>query len=236
MGRSFLGINTQFIKNGKLHVRTLGVVELSRSHTAEYLKNIIMQTCNTYEIGTKQIYTVKVDNTANMLKTIKILSEEDDDNDNNDNEDNEIINITESEIADVLINYNNTCNETINNEFLATSHFTVKAIRWAAHILQLAVADLLKKEEVYAIIEKARKIRKLSTFINVHSVGSTHKMCNNRLHNKVALHIWYAGKIIKIKRILRKYRWWKRQTIKITINKNYWNNKCIKTQIAMKRL
>lgn len=37
MGRSFLGINTQFMKDDKLHVRTL----LSRSHTTEYLRTII---------------------------------------------------------------------------------------------------------------------------------------------------------------------------------------------------
>ena len=55
LGRSFLGINIQFMKDGKIHIRTLGVVELSERHSAEYLKNVITHTCSTYGITTKQI-------------------------------------------------------------------------------------------------------------------------------------------------------------------------------------
>ena len=50
MGRSFLGINIQFVKFEKLQIRTLGVIELYHSHTAEYLKSIIMNTCSKFHI------------------------------------------------------------------------------------------------------------------------------------------------------------------------------------------
>ena len=103
LGRSFLGINIQFMKDGKIHIRTLGVVEFSERHSAEYLKNVITHTCSTYGITTKQIYTVTVDNAANMLKTVKILNEEDDVCDNLDDENN-ADEVTGSEITDVLIN------------------------------------------------------------------------------------------------------------------------------------
>ena len=48
-------------------------------------------------------YTVTVDNAANMLKTVKILNEEDDVCDNLDDENN-ADEVTGSEITDVLIN------------------------------------------------------------------------------------------------------------------------------------
>lgn len=72
MGKSFLGINTQFMKDDKLHVCTLAVVELSRSHTTEYLRSIIREMCDLYGIITNRIYNVTVDKAANMLKQWKI--------------------------------------------------------------------------------------------------------------------------------------------------------------------
>lgn len=42
MARSFLGINIQFVKVRRIHIRTLGVVKLFRRYTANCLKEVIL--------------------------------------------------------------------------------------------------------------------------------------------------------------------------------------------------
>ncbi|XP_065323660.1 uncharacterized protein LOC135930799 [Gordionus sp. m RMFG-2023] len=80
--RSILGINIQFINNGKIKLRTLCMKVIKERHTSEYLKKIILDVLKEYEIKIEQIYTITTDNAANMIKLIKLLilhDEEDDD-------------------------------------------------------------------------------------------------------------------------------------------------------------
>ena len=72
---AILGINIQLIKNGKLTLRTIAMKEITR-HTAEYIKNAVADVLEQYEISLSQIYTVTTDNGANMLKSVKLLSNE----------------------------------------------------------------------------------------------------------------------------------------------------------------
>ena len=78
MDRAILGINIQLIKNGKLTLRTIAMKELTHRHTAEYsyIKNAVADVLEQYEISISQIYTVTTDNGANMLKSVKLLSNE----------------------------------------------------------------------------------------------------------------------------------------------------------------
>lgn len=151
IGRSFLGINIQFLKKEKIQIRTLGVVELFQGHTAEYLKFIIINTCSRLGISMKQIYTVTVDNAANMLKTVRVLSDEDEQNNIEDSDSIDSADIiTESELIEVLINQEerDTCLDDIEtSEFLNETDFTITAVRCAAHTLQLAICDFLKKKK-----------------------------------------------------------------------------------------
>ena len=50
--------------------------ELTHRHTAEYIKNTVADVLKQYEISVSQIYTVTTDNGANMLKPVKLLSNE----------------------------------------------------------------------------------------------------------------------------------------------------------------
>ena len=76
MDRAILGINIQFIKNGKLTLRTIAMKELIHRHMAEYIKNTVAEVLEQYEISVSQIYTVTTDNGANLLKFVKLLSNE----------------------------------------------------------------------------------------------------------------------------------------------------------------
>ena len=76
MDRAILGTNIQLIKNGKLTLRTKAMKKLTHRHTAEYIKNTVGEVLEQYKISVSQIYTVTTDNGANMLKSVKLLSNE----------------------------------------------------------------------------------------------------------------------------------------------------------------
>ena len=50
--------------------------KLTHRRTAEYIKNTMAEVLEQYEISISQIYTVGTDNGANMLKSVKLLSNE----------------------------------------------------------------------------------------------------------------------------------------------------------------
>lgn len=74
--RSFLGINLQFVLDGKITVYTLSALELFSRHTGTNLKTAIIEELKKYNISSSQIYSVTSDSGANMLKTVKLLDEE----------------------------------------------------------------------------------------------------------------------------------------------------------------
>lgn len=72
-GRSILGIRIQFILNGKLVLRSIGMVELKESHTGELLANTIVKQLGEFGIDCRQCVTMTTDNGANVLKSVKDL-------------------------------------------------------------------------------------------------------------------------------------------------------------------
>ena len=76
MDRAILGINIQLIKNGKLTLKTIAMKELTHRHTDEYIKNTVAEVLEQCRISVSQIYTVTTDNGVNMLKSVKLLSNE----------------------------------------------------------------------------------------------------------------------------------------------------------------
>lgn len=69
MNRSFLGINVQFIKDGIINMRTLSVYEL----TGAYIKDVILEVLELFEVKLHHVYTMTTDNGANMDKCIDLL-------------------------------------------------------------------------------------------------------------------------------------------------------------------
>lgn len=77
-GKSFLGINVQFIQNKKIQLRTLSIKLLEERHTAEYLNTVLKETLERYEVPITNVYTCTSDNGANMVKLTKLLRDDQD--------------------------------------------------------------------------------------------------------------------------------------------------------------
>lgn len=72
--RSFLGINSQVRKNGKLFCINLAVRELKERHTSENLRNAILDELKRFNLNESNIYSITSDNGSNILKMVKILN------------------------------------------------------------------------------------------------------------------------------------------------------------------
>lgn len=75
--RAFLGINIQFIDDGKLEIFNLGTIELFDRHTAENLRNEVIAVLKKYEIKSNQVFSVTTDNGANYVTCSKLFNDSD---------------------------------------------------------------------------------------------------------------------------------------------------------------
>ena len=93
LDRSMLGLNVQFIQDGRLILRNLGMREIYVSHTGQNLKDIVMEILASYGIARDQILSVTTDNGSNMLTSIASMKKNTDGNEdefnNNENEEGE---------------------------------------------------------------------------------------------------------------------------------------------------
>ncbi|CAI6352854.1 unnamed protein product [Macrosiphum euphorbiae] len=76
LNRSFLGVNMQYIVENSIKLKTLGLIELTESHTGIYLKQTILNILKKFKIDPKQLYTITSDNGANMLKAINLVEKD----------------------------------------------------------------------------------------------------------------------------------------------------------------
>ncbi|XP_062703027.1 uncharacterized protein LOC115256375 [Aedes albopictus] len=60
--RHILGINVQYVLDGKIVIRTLGMVEIKERQTAAFLKEKILDVIQSYGMSIEQIFSVTVDN------------------------------------------------------------------------------------------------------------------------------------------------------------------------------
>ncbi|XP_024892141.1 uncharacterized protein LOC112467670 [Temnothorax curvispinosus] len=192
LDRSLMGINIQYCKEGKLIIRNICTKELDCTHTAENLKREIIIELDKCGISENMIYCVTTDNAANMLKTIKLLSDdvssmhvESETNENNDEEMNENMNSSDedseeegSETEDEESNENileENSTKSVENDLFLTfdnlpSKFSSEGVigqRCVAHTLQLAVEDAVKKNDIRELLTRARSlVKKLRTPTN----------------------------------------------------------------------
>lgn len=73
--RSVLGTSIQYKIDGSTVIRTIGLIELTESHTAEYIAEELIKCLESYKIKLTQIISITTDNAANMAATIKRLNE-----------------------------------------------------------------------------------------------------------------------------------------------------------------
>ena len=149
--------------------------DLTHRDTAEYVKNTVADVLEQYEISVSQIYTVTTDNGANMLKFVRLLSNErlkenafadedspgtshaasfnsDVENDVYSDEDSEC-EATDSSAFNIEILLENLA----AFDFVeSTSRPILRGLFCAVQTLQLAVDDALKQSSLKSDIAKAR--------------------------------------------------------------------------------
>lgn len=185
--RAILGITVQYIHDGKLRIRSIGMINLNTSHTGAYLKSVIEEVLEVYGIRIEQVISMTTDNGSNMLKMIKMFNRSSTDSSDDDDEiDYEEISPEEENAADIgdfseqevealmkEIEYETLLNEELSDEDIyrqllvdltnefSDVEFDVSGIRCAAHTLQLAVIGALKKSNVLKWIQLCRKVAKI---------------------------------------------------------------------------
>lgn len=168
-----LGISVQYIYDGQLKIRMLGLKELTQSHTAAYLGEIVRSCIEEYECEIAQILSNTTDNAANLGKMTRDMNSETNMDENHPNL-NEIpcVNVDENvdpiscdiEIANFLMNLEEFEEEELNeilqdcsdNEddttieigpenISTTPPMFVNQVNCCAHTIQLIVSDALKE-------------------------------------------------------------------------------------------
>lgn len=172
LGKSFMGTNIQFIRDGKVQLRTLGVKLLDDTHTGDYLASVTSKILKKFDINIEKTHTCTTDNAANMVKMMEIMEEDEfkymttleltsmgegeksEDEENCDSEDS--IKGEVQEEGELISNcdYAYETDDFIDEDstdLLAQGVF--KAVRCAAHTLQLCIWDVLN-EKMGTVIEK----------------------------------------------------------------------------------
>lgn len=150
--RHFLGINVQYIKTGKVTVRTLGVVELFCRHTSLNIKAEVLRILHLYGIYIDNIITFTTDNGTNMLKAAQLLQEDDP-------AQREEVQVLEDMDDDAL------------PECELPAKHTLQSIRCAAHTLQLAVDDAVKATPSLKWQELLDQARNLAKYLRTPTVA-----------------------------------------------------------------
>ena len=147
LNRSLLGINVQFVKEGKIQLRTLAMREVTVKHTGEHLKEMMISILRNYSILLKHIYTITVDNGANIVRSAALIIRDQEFQTNDPFEMDETIDqvISGSSHEEILL-------QALENwDSIATEDrempVVTKIVRCMAHTLQLAIEEALKESE-----------------------------------------------------------------------------------------
>lgn len=73
--RSILGISIQYMLGSTITVRTIGMINLTASHTAQHIATEILNRLSLFEIKTTQLIAVTTDNASNMTAMIQRFNE-----------------------------------------------------------------------------------------------------------------------------------------------------------------
>lgn len=153
--RGILGVNIQYVKDSKVVLRTLKMINLTRRHTGENLANEVKQVLEEFGITLRQIYSITTDNGPNVLLSAEIL------NDLAEALENEIelegtLEEIEAEFSDEILK--ETKRELFHVDFIPDY---IVSLSCGAHTFQLAMKDaLLHSTEATNLIEKCREIMK----------------------------------------------------------------------------
>nr|XP_029732178.1 uncharacterized protein LOC109409217 [Aedes albopictus] len=148
------------------------MVEVKSSQTANYLKHKILDILAEYGVPIGNIFSVTVDNGANMVAAVKKLREE-----------LEIALIEKLEEEDEISEDAETASN-LTSELAAEFKERINLVRCAVHTLQLAILDVVNKSDknVKKLLELARKVKniKYKTNFDHHKASYPHVPNNTR--------------------------------------------------------
>lgn len=172
--QSILGIGIQFMHDDVVYNKSIGMIPLKKSHTADYIVQELKECLKLYHIEINQIIAMVSDNASNMLAATKRLDQsinkgaENEDNilnasefNNNGLERHEILNnIMEMQELDSILcddeNFEQLFVEVIGE--LSKHTTSVITIRCAAHSVQLCVRGALKKSDFHPILSLCKYV------------------------------------------------------------------------------
>lgn len=73
--RDILGISIQYMIEGRVIIRSLGMIQFDESHTAENIKKNVMDCLKLFDVNPNQIVSITTDNASNMVSMIKKYNE-----------------------------------------------------------------------------------------------------------------------------------------------------------------
>lgn len=74
--RDILGVSIQYIRDGKAIIHSIGMILLSKSHTAVNIKNEILACLKKFDIEASHVVSITSDNASNMLSMIKSFNKD----------------------------------------------------------------------------------------------------------------------------------------------------------------
>lgn len=165
MDRQFIGINVQYIKEAKIVVRNLCLMEVFVRQTAENLKVIIEEVFADFRIPLRNIYSITTDNGSNYLKVTSLLNQEirnEDETEDSDSEDerddHEQTNNSDTRLDDLPASDTEFSFEDAPEATL----FKIPSIRCAAHTLQLCIKFAINNDpRTESVIETCRSVVKI---------------------------------------------------------------------------
>lgn len=179
--KSLLGVGIQFMEGDTVKNVAIGMIPLTKAHTASYIVDELIKCLNLYGIAITQLFAIVSDNGSNMLAAAKRLDKyinEQCENDGNTEQElpdfnrmnlngEDILNNVEEmlELDSILNdddNYDELFAEVIGE--LEKHTTSVITIRCGAHTIQLCVRAALKKSNLTAVLSLCKYVvRKLHT-------------------------------------------------------------------------
>lgn len=168
--RALLGINIQTIHEAKIVTRTIAMQQITSKHTGINIARMIHEILEKNNISIKYLVSSTVDNGSNMVKAVEELDricsgaqdihidEDCDEDDSNGDEENNTDDLW-TDPAFQLHLLNEAAKE-LSSTFKPILYEITECVRCAAHTIQLAINDALKKSECNVFIEKARDLVK----------------------------------------------------------------------------
>lgn len=141
---NYLAINVQFMgENQEIVIYTLTVKDTQAQHASQYIKELVKEVLNDFELSVTQVLAIVTDNASNMVSTVEKLNAEAHEKTSSDEEE-----FIEEEI-------DNSVEDAVNE---LSDIYKMYHMRCAVHTLQLAVRDGLKQRHASSLIGKVRRV------------------------------------------------------------------------------